>query len=92
MWKKNVNVTADAAISAIVKLNIKINIMTAKALKKISTNKQIKAKLLELYDEVFVHDGYGEIKVDMRILSRGQKEIIIYCGKQYRFVVDFVKS
>ncbi len=53
-----------------------------------TTNKEVKAKILELYDELFSHDGYGEIKVDMRILQRRQKEIIIHCGKQYRFVVD----
>ena len=54
----------------------------------LTTNKEVKAKILELYDELFSHDGYGEIKVDMRILQRRQKEIIIHCGKQYRFVVD----
>ena len=53
-----------------------------------TTNKEVKAKIFELYDELFSHDGYGEVKVEMRILQRGQKEIIIYCGKQYRFVVD----
>ena len=51
--------------------------------------KDVKAKILELYDEIFAHNGYGEINVDMRILKRGQKEIIIHCGKQYRFVVDW---
>lgn len=54
----------------------------------LTTNKEVKAKILELYDELFSHDGYGEVKVEMRILQRGQKEIIIHCGKQYRFVVD----
>lgn len=63
--------------------------MTNKTAKKTSTNKEIKAKLLELYDEIFAHNGYGEIKLDMRILRRGQKEVIIHCGKQYRFVVDY---
>ena len=54
----------------------------------LTTDKEVKAKIFELYDELFSHDGYGEIKVEMRILHRGQKEIIIHCGKQYRFVVD----
>lgn len=54
-----------------------------------STNKEVKEKLLELYDEIFSHDGYGEIRVEMRILRRKQKEVILYCGKQYRFVVDY---
>ncbi len=54
----------------------------------LTTNKEVKAKIFELYDELFSHDGYGEVKVEMRILQRGQKEIILHCGKQYRFVVD----
>mgnify|MGYP000327141635 CR=1 FL=1 len=53
------------------------------------TNARVKAKLLELYDDVFTHDGYGQIQVDMRILRRGQKEVILRCGKEYRFVLDF---
>lgn len=47
-----------------------------------------KEKLLELFDDVLTHDGFGEIRVEMRILKRKQKEVILHCGKQYRFVVD----
>lgn len=53
------------------------------------TNRHIKNKFNELYDELFLHDGYGRIEVEMKILRRSQKEIIIRCGKEYRFVVDF---
>lgn len=53
------------------------------------SNQQIKEKLGRLYDELFGHDGYGRIEVDMKILRRGQKEIILRCGKEYRFVVDY---
>ena len=56
---------------------------------KISTNKKVKTKLIELYDDVFTHNGYGEIKIEIRILHRGQKEIILHCGKQYRFIVNY---
>lgn len=49
----------------------------------------VTAKLLELYGDLFNHDGYGEIKVTMHFLRRGQKEVIIHCGKEYRFVVDY---
>ncbi|MBW1740480.1 MAG: hypothetical protein JRJ42_04995 [Deltaproteobacteria bacterium] len=55
----------------------------------LTTNKEVKARILELYDELFSHNGYGEMKVEIRILRRRQKEIIIHCGKQYRFVVDY---
>ena len=52
-------------------------------------NAPAKKRLLELLDELIAHDGFGSIKVDIRLLKRGQKEVIIDCGKQYRFVVDF---
>jgi hypothetical protein len=29
----------------------------------LTTDNEVKAKILELYDELFFHDGYGEIKV-----------------------------
>ena len=52
------------------------------------TTAPVKARLLQLLDEVIAHDGYGSIKVDVRLLKKGQKEVIVDCGKQYRFVVD----
>lgn len=54
-----------------------------------AVNTPVKKRLLDLLDELIAHDGFGSIKVDIRLLKRGQKEIIIECGKQYRFVVDF---
>lgn len=48
----------------------------------------VKSKLLDLFDEVLQHDGFGEIRVEMKILKRHQKEVILHCGKQYRFVID----
>ncbi|WP_292957326.1 MULTISPECIES: hypothetical protein [unclassified Neptuniibacter] len=47
-----------------------------------------KQKLLELFDDVLTHDGFGEIRIETKILKRQQKEVILHCGKQYRFVVD----
>ncbi|MDZ7618225.1 MAG: hypothetical protein U1E05_14560, partial [Patescibacteria group bacterium] len=44
--------------------------------------------LAALYRELLTHDGYGELKVDVRILKRRQREVIITCGKQHRYVVD----
>ncbi len=46
--------------------------------------KKVEETLIRLYD----HDGYAHFDVDMRILKRGQKEIIVRCGEEYRFVVD----
>lgn len=48
----------------------------------------VKNKLNALLDELLSHDGFGEIRVEVRILKRRQKEVILHCGKQYRFVVD----
>lgn len=48
----------------------------------------ILGRMATLYAEIFNHDGYGDFRVEMKILRRGQKEIIIHCGKQYRYVVD----
>lgn len=45
-------------------------------------------QIAKLYTELFNHDGYGDFRVEMKILRRGQKEIIIHCGKQHRYVVD----
>lgn len=46
----------------------------------------LKHKLLTLVDDVLSHDGYGDIRVEVKILKRHQKEVILHCGKQYRFV------
>jgi len=54
-----------------------------------ATNNDVKTRFSELYDDLFRHGGYGRIELEMRILRRGQKEIILRCGKEYRFVVDF---
>lgn len=53
-----------------------------------ATNEAVLDKLAELYRGLYEHDGFGEIRIEMRILRRGQKEVILHCGKQYRFVVD----
>lgn len=47
-----------------------------------------KEKLQSLFDEIIEHDGFGEIRIEVNILKRKQKEVILHCGKQYRFVVD----
>ncbi|MET0090493.1 MAG: hypothetical protein ABW068_10830 [Candidatus Thiodiazotropha sp.] len=44
---------------------------------------------MTIYHEAFRHDGYADFRIEMRILRRGQKEVILHYGKQYRHVVDF---
>jgi len=57
-----------------------------------ATNQEVLARFAELYHEVFAHEGYGDMRLEVKLLRRGQKEVIIHCGKQYRFVVDFGKG
>ncbi len=52
----------------------------------------VKTRLGQLFEELLVHDGYADLSVEMRILKRGQKEVVIRCGKQYRYVVDVPAS
>ena len=52
------------------------------------THEAVVQKLIDLNHMLVCHNGFGEMSVDIRILKRGQKEVIIRCGKQYRFVVD----
>lgn len=49
----------------------------------------IQQHIAQIFDELLRHDGYGEFKVEMRILKRGQKEVLVHYGKQYRYVLDF---
>ena len=50
---------------------------------------EILGKIQELYEELFQHNGFGEMQLQMRFLKRGQKEIIIRCGKDYRYTVNY---
>lgn len=54
-----------------------------------SSDDALKVRLSSLLDELIRHDGFGSLSVEVRLLKRGQKEVIIDCGKQYRFVIDF---
>ncbi|MDY0746403.1 hypothetical protein SNE35_17960 [Paucibacter sp. R3-3] len=47
-----------------------------------------KAQLILLFEELVRHDGFGDLSVEVRILKRAQKEVLIRCGKQYRYVID----
>ena len=51
-------------------------------------HEDVKKRIDALYNMLVEHDGYGEMSIDFKILKKGQKEIIIRCGKQYRYVVE----
>jgi hypothetical protein len=44
-------------------------------------------KLIALFRELIAHPGFGELRADIKILRKGQKEVVVSCGKQYRFVL-----
>lgn len=51
--------------------------------------KKLKTRLNALVDEYLLHDGWGHLDMDMKILSRHQKEVVIRAGREFRFLVDF---
>lgn len=50
---------------------------------------KFRAHLLAVFEELFAHDGFASFSVEMRLLKRGQKEVILHCGRQHRYVLDF---
>lgn len=54
-----------------------------------TSNQTVFEKINELYTGLLEHDGYGELRVEVKILKKGQKEVILHCGKQYRYVIDW---
>ena len=51
-------------------------------------HEDVKKRIEALYNMLVEHEGYGEMQIDFKILKKGQKEVIIHCGEQYRYVVD----
>ncbi len=56
------------------------------------SHENVKKRINALYNMLIEHDGYGEMSIEIKILKKGQKEVIIHCGKQYRYVVDGSKD
>ncbi|MEM8840223.1 MAG: hypothetical protein AAGD47_00455 [Pseudomonadota bacterium] len=51
-------------------------------------NANVLRRMEDSYRDMILHDGFGEMRIEVRILKRGQKEVIVHFGKQFRFVVD----
>jgi hypothetical protein len=54
--------------------------------------RRMKALLNALVDDLLLHEGFGKIELDMKILTRRQKEIIVRGSKEHRFVLDFMND
>ena len=52
-----------------------------------SSHDAVLARIEELYRMLFAHSGYGEMSIEIRFLRKHEKEVLIRCGKQYRFIV-----
>jgi hypothetical protein len=52
-----------------------------------SSHEAVLARIESLYRMLFEHSGYGEMGIEIRFLRKHEKEVLIRCGKQYRFVV-----
>jgi hypothetical protein len=52
-----------------------------------STHEAVLARIEELYRMLFAHSGYGEMEIEIRFLRKHEKEVLVKCGKQYRFIV-----
>jgi len=53
---------------------------------------EIMDRLKELYMDLYYHNGFGQMQLEMKFLKKGQKEVLITCGKEYRFVVDYCEQ
>ena len=47
----------------------------------VNSNNEVKKQILSLYDMLVGHEGYGEIKVNFKIIKKDRKEIIIHCKR-----------
>jgi hypothetical protein len=52
-----------------------------------SSHDAVLARIKTLYEMLFEHSGYGEMQIEIRFLRKREKEVLIRCGKQYRFIV-----
>jgi hypothetical protein len=48
----------------------------------------VSRRLCMMYKDLLHHDGFGDLQISVKILKRGQKEVIVKSGKEYRYVVD----
>ena len=53
-----------------------------------NTPADVLEKVRELFHALIAHDGYGDMRIEVRILKRDKKEVIVHCGKQYRYVIE----
>lgn len=45
-----------------------------------------------LLNEILDHQGFGEIRIDIKWIKQGHKEVLVSAAKQFRFVVPVAKN
>lgn len=56
------------------------------------SNQEVLLKLAEVYMDLFNHDGYAEMSVDIKVIKRDKKEVIVKCGREFRYVIDWEQT
>lgn len=51
------------------------------------TRRDVLDKIVSCFDDAFAHDGYADVTISLRIRRKGEKEIIVAYGKEWRFVL-----
>lgn len=44
-------------------------------------------RFVELYEDVLCHEGYADLHIEIRNKNSCEKEVLLKCGKQYRYSV-----
>jgi hypothetical protein len=57
-------------------------------MKRIAAKEEIFTRLQNLLAELLRHPGYGQLDISVRLLRDAHKEVIVRCGKEYRYVID----
>ena len=58
------------------------------AAEQVSEREKVKSAIIKAFDFLMQHDGAGKMEVSIKLLKRGQKEVLIQCGRTYRYVLD----
>ena len=58
----------------------------------VATHEIVLRRIEDLYRMLFSHTGYGEMAIEIRYLRKNEKEVLIRCGRQYRYIVPFEKE
>ncbi len=53
---------------------------------------QFLQQFVALYQETLDHDGYSDIEVRIRLVKGKGKEVRLFCGKEYRYLIPTPKK